>query len=169
MPVQVKHIMTAPVVTLFAEQTLPLVEDIMAHRHLRHLPVIDDEQRLVGLVSHRDLLAAQISNLTGLSDEQRRARQEEVRARDVMTRDVWRVQPDTLASVAGRMLLDHAFGCLPVVSETDRLLGIVTELSTWEGFGGGVDPVYKPVVAFAVLILVLLARPQGLLGRARLV
>jgi branched-subunit amino acid ABC-type transport system permease component len=49
------------------------------------------------------------------------------------------------------------------------LLGIVTELSTWEGFGGGVDPVYKPVVAFAVLIVVLLARPQGLLGRARLV
>jgi branched-subunit amino acid ABC-type transport system permease component len=49
------------------------------------------------------------------------------------------------------------------------LLGIVTELSTWEGFGGGVDPVYKPVVAFGVLIVVLLARPQGLLGRARLV
>jgi neutral amino acid transport system permease protein len=49
------------------------------------------------------------------------------------------------------------------------LLGIVTELSTWDSFGGGVDPVYKPVVAFAVLILVLLARPQGLLGRARLV
>jgi branched-subunit amino acid ABC-type transport system permease component len=48
------------------------------------------------------------------------------------------------------------------------LLGIVTELSTWDGFGGGVDPVYKPVVAFAVLIVVLLARPQGLLGRARL-
>jgi branched-subunit amino acid ABC-type transport system permease component len=49
------------------------------------------------------------------------------------------------------------------------LLGVVTELSTWEGFGGGVDPVYKPVVAFGVLIVVLLARPQGLLGRARLV
>jgi branched-subunit amino acid ABC-type transport system permease component len=48
------------------------------------------------------------------------------------------------------------------------LLGIVTELSTWDGFAGGVDPVYKPVVAFAVLIVVLLARPQGLLGRARL-
>lgn len=46
-------------------------------------------------------------------------------------------------------------------------LGIATELSTWEGFHGGVDPVYKPVVAFAVLIVVLLVRPQGLLGRAR--
>ena len=32
------------------------------------------------------------------------------------------------------------------------VLGVATELSTWEGFGGGVDPVYKPVVAFVVLI-----------------
>jgi branched-chain amino acid transport system permease protein len=47
------------------------------------------------------------------------------------------------------------------------VLGLVTELSTWSGFHGGVDPVYKPVVAFAVLIGVLLVRPQGLLGRAR--
>jgi neutral amino acid transport system permease protein len=46
-------------------------------------------------------------------------------------------------------------------------LGLATELSTWEGFHGGVDPVYKPVVAFAVLIVALLVRPQGLLGRAR--
>jgi branched-subunit amino acid ABC-type transport system permease component len=46
------------------------------------------------------------------------------------------------------------------------LLGLVTELSTWEGFHGGVDPVYKPVVAFGVLIGVLLLRPQGLLGKA---
>jgi branched-subunit amino acid ABC-type transport system permease component len=47
------------------------------------------------------------------------------------------------------------------------VLGLATELSTWDGFHGGVDPVYKPVVAFAVLIGVLLLRPQGLLGRAR--
>jgi branched-subunit amino acid ABC-type transport system permease component len=47
------------------------------------------------------------------------------------------------------------------------LLGLVTELSTWPGFHGGVDPVYKPVVAFLVLIGVLLVRPQGLLGRPR--
>ena len=47
------------------------------------------------------------------------------------------------------------------------LLGLATEVSTWEGFLGGVNPVYKPVVAFAVLIAVLLVRPQGLLGRAR--
>jgi branched-subunit amino acid ABC-type transport system permease component len=47
------------------------------------------------------------------------------------------------------------------------LLGLATELSTWPGFHGGVDPVYKPVVAFVVLIAVLLVRPRGLLGRAQ--
>ena len=49
------------------------------------------------------------------------------------------------------------------------VLGVATELSTWEGFGGGVDPVYKPVVAFVVLIVALLLRPQGLFGHARAV
>lgn len=49
------------------------------------------------------------------------------------------------------------------------VLGVATELSTWEGFGGGVDPVYKPVVAFVVLIGALMLRPQGLFGKARTV
>jgi neutral amino acid transport system permease protein len=49
------------------------------------------------------------------------------------------------------------------------VLGVVTELSTWGAFFGGVNSVYKPVVAFTILIGVLLVRPQGLLGRARVV
>jgi branched-subunit amino acid ABC-type transport system permease component len=48
-------------------------------------------------------------------------------------------------------------------------LGIAMELSTWPVLFGGVDPVYKPVVAFAVLAAALLVRPQGLFGRARVV
>ncbi|SRR5579883_2034389 len=46
-------------------------------------------------------------------------------------------------------------------------LGLVMELSTWEALFGGVDPKYKPVLAFVVLILLLLYRPQGLFGRSR--
>jgi len=49
------------------------------------------------------------------------------------------------------------------------LLGIAMELSTWSSFLGGVDPVYKPVVAFAILAGALMIRPQGLFGRARVV
>ena len=109
--VRVKHLMKSPVITFFAEQTLPLAGDVMKLKHLRHLPVIDDDRRLVGLVSHRDLLRAR----------------DQVRVSDIMTRDVWTVEPDTLASVAGQTLLDHKYGCLPVVDPDRRLVGIITE------------------------------------------
>ena len=48
-------------------------------------------------------------------------------------------------------------------------LGIAMEVSTWPSLLGGVNPVYKPVVAFVVLAAALLVRPQGLFGRARVV
>jgi branched-subunit amino acid ABC-type transport system permease component len=49
------------------------------------------------------------------------------------------------------------------------VLGLAMELSTWPSLLGGVNPVYKPVVAFAILIAALMVRPQGLFGRARVV
>lgn len=125
--VLVKHLMSSPVVSLFAEHTLPLAEDIMRFKHIRHLPVIDEAGHLVGLVSHRDLLRAQISTFTGLTDGQRRARQEDILVRQLMTRDLWTVNPETLASVAGQTMADHRYGCLPVVDAQHVLVGIITE------------------------------------------
>jgi neutral amino acid transport system permease protein len=49
------------------------------------------------------------------------------------------------------------------------VLGLAMELSTWSSLLGGVNPVYKPVVAFAILIVALMVRPQGFFGRARVV
>ena len=61
--------------------------------------------------------------------------------------------------------IGSAFGALTA----GLALGLAMEVSTWEGFLGGVEPKYKPVLAFLVLILLLLYRPQGLFGRARVV
>jgi branched-subunit amino acid ABC-type transport system permease component len=47
------------------------------------------------------------------------------------------------------------------------VLGLAMELSTWEGLFGGLEARFKPVLAFAALIVLLLYRPQGLLGKAR--
>ncbi len=46
-------------------------------------------------------------------------------------------------------------------------LGLAQEVSTWSGFAGGVNPTYKPVVAFGLLAVALLIRPQGFFGQAR--
>jgi CBS domain-containing membrane protein len=119
--------MTREVVTFLAEQTLPLAEDVMRIHKFRHLPVIDSDRRLVGMVTRSDVLRAQISALTGLTDAERRARQDEVPIRQLMTRDVWTVTPDALASHAGQTLIDHKFSCLPVVDRDRVLVGILTE------------------------------------------
>jgi branched-subunit amino acid ABC-type transport system permease component len=47
------------------------------------------------------------------------------------------------------------------------VLGLAMELSTWDVLFGGLDSKYKPVLAFVALILLLLYRPQGLFGQAR--
>jgi len=117
-PVLVKHIMSSPVVTFFAEQTLPLAEDVMRLKHLRYLPVVDDKGYLVGIITHRDLLRAEI---------QPHVRRDDIRIERVMTRDVWTVTSDTLASVAGSTLIEHSYGCLPVVDHKHPLVGIITE------------------------------------------
>jgi neutral amino acid transport system permease protein len=49
------------------------------------------------------------------------------------------------------------------------VLGLVMELSTWEGLFGGLEARFKPVLAFVALILLLLYRPQGLFGKARVI
>lgn len=126
-PVLVKHLMSAPVVTFFAEQTLPLAEDVMKYKHVRHLPVIDEARRVVGLVTHRDLLAAQISSHTAVTRDERRALQDGVCVGEIMTRDVWTVGPNVPASVAAATLHDHKFGCLPVIDADGVLVGIITE------------------------------------------
>jgi branched-subunit amino acid ABC-type transport system permease component len=59
--------------------------------------------------------------------------------------------------------IGSAFGALTA----GLALGLAMELSTWEGLLGGVEAKYKPVLAFVVLIALLLYRPQGLFGRAR--
>lgn len=126
-PVLVKHLMHAPVVALLASQTLSLADDIMQFRHVRHLPVIDDAQHVVGLVSHRDLLRAQVSSRSAVRELDRSFRQHHIPVAEIMTRDVRTVPRDMLASAAGEILLAQRFGCLPVVDDAQRLVGIVTE------------------------------------------
>jgi neutral amino acid transport system permease protein len=59
--------------------------------------------------------------------------------------------------------IGNAYGALTA----GVVLGLVMELSTWNGWPGGLDARFKPLLAFAILILLLLVRPQGLFGRAR--
>ena len=111
-PVLVRHLMSSPVLSLRADQTIPIASDLMKYMRVRHLPVIDAEHRVVGLVSQRDLLAGHGSDAP---------------VESIMTRGVLAIRSDVHASFAAAALLDLKYGCLPVVDEHNHLVGIVTQ------------------------------------------
>lgn len=124
--IRISDLMTRAVFTLTPLQSLPLAEAMMGLLHVRHVPVVDEERRLVGLVTHRDLLAAKISALTPLTPEERSTLELSVPVSRVMRTNVWTIGPDALAINAVRIMREHQFGCLPVVVD-EKLVGIVTE------------------------------------------
>lgn len=117
--------MTSPVYSLSPQQSLTLADSLMQMARIRHVPVVEGG-KLVGLVTHRDLLAASISALTPLTKDERTTLQLAVPVSRVMQTDVWTIHPGALAVAAARLMRDHRFGCLPVV-EGDLLVGILTE------------------------------------------
>lgn len=78
---------------------------------VRHLPVIDDRGRLVGVVSDRDLIPSKRAH----------------RVADVMTRDVVTTRPDVPASEAASVMLDHKISSVLVVNDDQKLVGMVTQ------------------------------------------
>jgi acetoin utilization protein AcuB len=102
--------MTTHLVTITAETTIEIALQIIQEHTLRHLPVVDDKDSLIGIVSEKDLLRAK----------------PEQQAREVMTRKVVTVTEYTTLEEAARIMADGKFSSLPVM-RNGRLVGIITE------------------------------------------
>lgn len=121
----VGDIMTRPVITLAEDDTLADARSSMKRGHVRHLPVVRGE-RLVGLVTQRDLLQASFSLFAEGDVQQERSLFATVPVRELMHEAVT-VPATAPAREAAALMLERKFGCLPVVDEECRLLGIITE------------------------------------------
>jgi CBS domain-containing membrane protein len=123
----VSRIMRTRFVSVRDNERLSSADLIMNFGRVRHLPVLDEAGRLVGIVSNRDLLEASLSDVLDFEAEHRRAFLRSVDIGEVMTREVETVQPDTPLGVAAARLIAHRIGCLPVVDREGVVVGIVTE------------------------------------------
>ena len=123
---RVRDLMTDDVYTLKPSDTLASAYDLMDTRHVRHIPVVDREGDLQGLVTHRDLMrgAFGASSVRPVSSQRDLLSQSFVE--EIMQVDVETVEPDALLKDAAQIILENKFGCLPVV-EGASLVGILTE------------------------------------------
>jgi acetoin utilization protein AcuB len=109
--------MKRPVITITGESTVGEALGIAENQELRHLPVLDADGALVGIVSEKDLLRAN-------GDDPVEA---------IMTRDVITVTEYTALEEAARIMADHKISSLPIVRD-DKLVGIITETDLFEIF-----------------------------------
>jgi diacylglycerol O-acyltransferase len=123
----VGDLMTRRVVTIAPSDSLAAAWEAMRRFGIRHLPVVDGRGALVGLVSHRDLLAAAPSTLAFTAASDRVRLLAWAHAADVMETHLSTARAGESAAAAGRRMRRHRIGCLPVVDERGRLAGIITE------------------------------------------
>lgn len=111
--------MTTSVITARIEDTVDLADIDMKLARIRHIPVIDGDNRVVGVVSDRDLLRA--------LETLREGSYETLIIGAVMTADVSTIAPEAPARDALKIMLEDKIGCLPVVGRDGQLVGLITE------------------------------------------
>ena len=122
----VRYLMHREVVTLQASDSLDLAEGIMRLGRIRHLPVVAGEH-VVGILSQRDLFRAAISSVLGMQGDAERAWLATIPVKHVMTVPVFTVPPWVPLRQAVQIMIDKRIGCLPVVEESGKLVGLLSE------------------------------------------
>jgi CBS domain-containing protein len=122
----VADLMTKEVVTLDANDTLNVADDVMSLGRIRHMPVIDGNDLVVGLISQRDLFRGALARSLGYGEFGQKKLYATLRVKDVMTNDVLTIPPTATIVDAAEIMTDRKIGCLVVV-EGERLVGILTE------------------------------------------
>lgn len=123
---KVKDIMSTKIITLKPEDTLSAARGVMHLAQIRHVPVVDQCNRFCGLISHRDILSATVSQLAGIDKKTQQEIDAGIPISEVMRKDAQVIAGDEKLSQAAEVLLTNKYGCLPVV-EGDKLVGIITE------------------------------------------
>ena len=124
--VKVRDLMTRPVKTLGQNDKLSVADELMKSERIRHLPVIDENRRLVGIVSQRDLFFSALVRALGFGSTSHDRMLSTILIKEVMTEDVVTTTAETLVSAAARVMVERKIGCLPVI-EGESLIGILSE------------------------------------------
>ncbi len=135
-----KDIMTTNVITVNQSAPIPLIAKILVENSISGVPVVDNENNLVGMVSEGDLLRKETNprlpdhiNILGAfiyyngveryHDDLKKLMAEQAEA--IMTEDVITIDPDTEIAQIGKLMLENGIKRLPVVQD-GKLVGLVS-------------------------------------------
>lgn len=125
-PTFVRDLMTADVLTLGHDEKLLVADDVMRLGRIRHLPIVDAQGKLVGIVSQRDLFHSGLLKALGYGTHAQRSALELIAVEEAMKGEVVTTTPETPLIEAAKLMFERKIGCL-VVMDAGKIAGILTE------------------------------------------
>lgn len=123
---RVCDVMTREVRTVEQNEKLLTADGAMRLGRIRHLPVVDAEGNLAGIVTQRDLFLSGLLRALGYGGHARERALDTLVVKEAMHNEVVTVPPDAPLGQAAALMLEKKIGCLVVV-EAGRIVGILTE------------------------------------------
>ena len=136
----VKDRMTSNPTTITTNTSLKEALELIRSQSFRHLPVVDEEDKLVGITTEKSLVYASPTSATSLSVFEVDYILSRTKVGQIIQGEVITVGSELPIEEAARLMVDHRIGCLPVV-EGEALVGIISDTDIFrafvEGLGGG--------------------------------
>lgn len=121
----VSRSMTRKVITVDQEATIFDAQELLAENKIRHLPIIDKDRRLIGIITDRDIRSAlPYKSLIEHGGEKERIAKFKVK--DIMTKNPISISPTYTIQDALLMIQNSKVGALPVVDDDHKLRGIIS-------------------------------------------
>jgi len=122
----VRDVMTKDVVTLERNEKLTVADDVMRLGRIRHLPIVDEDGALAGIVSQRDLFHSGLLRALGYGSHAKDQAMELLVLKEAMKTEVVTITPAAPLAEAAKVMLERKIGCVVVV-EGKKIVGIITE------------------------------------------
>ncbi|MFT6321342.1 MAG: CBS domain-containing protein [Granulosicoccus sp.] len=125
----IKNLMTTDVITTRPNELMMVVKEIFETNTFHHIPVVDEEEQLIGILSRHDynkMLTTFSVFKNSKADVANRKFMMSMLVKDVMTKQVAKLHPEDLISVALGIFKENLFHALPIVDEENRVVGMLT-------------------------------------------
>ena len=130
----VKDHMTPNPYTITKDVVISKAIEIMRKNHFHRLPIVDEDGRLIGLITGGLVTEKSGANATSLSIYELNYLLSKTTVRDIMLTDIKTIGPEAFIEEAAQKMLDEGISVLPVVDEDNQVVGIITEKDIFQAF-----------------------------------
>ena len=123
---QVRNVMTSEVFTLGRNDELSIADNLMKQERIRHLPVIDEDGDVCGMITQRDLFRGALLKALGYGSRAEEKILQSILVKEAMSSELYTTTPDAPIHEAAEMMIHKKVGSLPVLDQ-GKLVGILTE------------------------------------------